>query len=167
MDVEYPTKVTSAGGRYAFKDDWQTPDTQIAGFEFGDKASITWESRSCNNFPVEGGGRGFIIYGTNGSLISMGNDDYKIVDTKNKIVKEVKSAVNADPTNIVTSSGNLDTYHFQNFIDAIRGEAKLNSPVDVGHKSVLLCQLANIAQRTGQTLHCDPKNGHILNSPDG
>ena len=38
LDVEYPTKVTSAGGRYAFKDDWQTPDTQVAAFEFGDKA---------------------------------------------------------------------------------------------------------------------------------
>ncbi len=35
LGVDYPTKVTSAGGRYAFKDDWQTPDTQVAGFEFG------------------------------------------------------------------------------------------------------------------------------------
>jgi predicted dehydrogenase len=167
LDVEYPTKVTSAGGRYAFKDDWQTPDTQVAGFEFGDKRGITWESRSCNNYPVEGEGRGFIIYGTGGSLINLGNDDYKIVDAKNKAVKEVKSAVKADPNNATSANGNLDTYHFQNFIDAIRGEAKLNSPVDEAHKSVLLCHLANIAQRTGQTLHCDSKNGHILNSTDG
>jgi hypothetical protein len=28
---------------------------------------------------------------------------------------------------------------------------------------VLLCHLANIAQRTSGTLHCDPSNGHILN----
>ncbi|WP_315817607.1 hypothetical protein [Paraflavitalea speifideaquila] len=31
-----------------------------------------------------------------------------------------------------------------------------------GHKSILLCLLANIAQRTGRTLHTDPTNGHIL-----
>ena len=166
LNVEYPTKVTSAGGRYAFKDDWQTPDTQVAAFEFGDKATITWESRSCNNYPVESAGRGFIIYGTNGALICLGNEDYKIVDTNNKTVKEVKSAVNTDPTNPISSNGDLDTYHTQNFIDAVRGEAKLHSPVDEGHKTVLLCQLANIAQRTGQTLHCDPKNGHILDSAD-
>ncbi|MEO8764331.1 MAG: Gfo/Idh/MocA family oxidoreductase [Ginsengibacter sp.] len=167
LDVNYPTKVTSAGGRYAFKDDWQTPDTQVASFEFGDKATITWESRSCNTYATEGGGRGFVIYGTNGALSNMGNDDYKIVDSNNKILKEVKSGTTADPTNTVSSNGNLDTYHFQNFIDTIRGEGKLNSPVDEVSKSVLLCHLANIAQRTGQALHCDPQNGHILNSPEG
>jgi len=32
---------------------WETPDTQIAAFEFGDKKSITWEGRSCNSFPVK------------------------------------------------------------------------------------------------------------------
>jgi predicted dehydrogenase len=27
LGVEYPTKVTSSGGRYRYQDDWQTPDT--------------------------------------------------------------------------------------------------------------------------------------------
>ena len=164
LGVDFPTKVTSSGGRYAFKDDWQTPDTQVAGFDFG-KATIAWESRSCNKYPVEGGGRGFIIYGTNGTLINTGNEDYKIVDIKNKVIKEVKSNVKADAGNTVSASGNMDLYHLENFANAIRGDAKLTSPVDDGAKSVLLCHLANIAFRTGQTLHCDPKNGHILNNP--
>ncbi|HYM95521.1 MAG TPA: Gfo/Idh/MocA family oxidoreductase, partial [Chitinophagaceae bacterium] len=161
LDVDFPTKVTSSGGRYAFKDDWQTTDTQIASFEFGESKAITWESRSCNNYPVEGAGRGFIIYGDKGTLVNDGGGDYKIFDEKNKLVKEVKSDVKVDPTNPVSASGNLDLYHFQNFIDAVRGEAKLTSPVNEGHKSVLLCHLANIAQRTGNTLHCDSTNGHI------
>lgn len=162
LDVEYPTKITSAGGRYAFKDDWQTPDTQIAGFEFGNNKAITWEGRSCNVFPVEGAGRGFIIYGDKGTLVNDGNADYKIFDEKNKLIKEVKSDVKADPNNPVSASGNLDLYHFQNFIQSIRGEAKLTAPVNEAYKSVLLCLLANIAQRTGKTLHCNPENGHIL-----
>ncbi|MEP7143477.1 MAG: Gfo/Idh/MocA family oxidoreductase [Ferruginibacter sp.] len=166
LGVDYPSKVTSSGGRYAFKDDWQTPDTQVAGFEFGDKSTITWEGRSCNNYPVEGTGRGFIIYGTNGSLVNLGGGDYKIFDSKNKLVKDVPSEVAADPTNPVSASGNLDLYHFENFINTIRGEAKLTAPVNEGAKSVLLCHLANIAQRTGQTLHCDPANGHIINNKE-
>jgi len=165
LNVDYPTKVTSSGGRYAFKDDWQTPDTQVASFEFGDKATISWESRSCNNFPVEGAGRGFIIYGDKGTLVNGGGDDYKILDDKNKIVKEVKSNVKVDATNPVAASGNDDLFHFDNFIKAIREEARINSPVDEGHKSILLCHLANIAQRTETTLHCDPSNGHIKNNP--
>ena len=166
LGVDYPTQVSSAGGRYAFKDDWETPDTQVASFEFGNGKAITWEGRSCNNFPVEGAGRGFIIYGDKGTLVNDGNADYKIFDEKNKLVKEVKSDVKADPTNPVSASGNLDLYHFQNFADAIRGETTINSPVDEAHKSILLCHLANIAQRTGKTLKCDPKNGHIINDQD-
>jgi len=163
LGVDYPTKVTSSGGRYAFKDDWETPDTQVASFEFAGGKAITWEGRSCNHFPVEGAGRGFIIYGDKGTLVNDGNADYKIFDEKNKLVKEIKSDVKGDPNNPVSASGNLDLYHFENFVKSIRGEAKITSPIDEGHKSVLLCHLANIAQRTGRTLHCNPKNGHILN----
>lgn len=166
LGVNYPTKVVSAGGRYAFKDDWQTPDTQIASFEFAEGKTITWESRSCNHFPTEGSDRGFIIYGDKGSLVNLGGGDYKIFDEKNKLVKEVKSEVAADPTNPVAASGNMDLYHFDNFVKAVRGEASLTQPVDEGAKSVLLCHLANIAQRTSGTLHCDPTNGHILNHPE-
>ena len=166
LAIDYPTKVTSAGGRYAFKDDWQTPDTQVATFEFGNNKSITWEGRSCNNMKVEGAGRGFIIYGDKGTLVNYGNDDYKVFDADNKLVREVKSAAKNDATNTVSATGNLDLFHFTNFVDAIRGETKMNSSIEEGHKSVLLCHLANIAQRTGRTLHCDPKNGHILNDSD-
>lgn len=163
LGVDYPNKVTSTGGRYAFKDDWETPDTQVASFEFPNGKAITWEGRSCNNFPVEGSGRGFIVYGDKGTLVNDGNADYKIFDEKNKLVREVKADVKGDPSNPVSATGNLDLYHFGNFVNAIRGETKLTSPIDEGHKSVLLCHLANIAQRTGRTLHCNPKNGHILN----
>jgi len=166
LGVDYPTKVTSAGGRYAFKDDWQTPDTQVASFEFGDKASISWESRSCNNNPVEGAGRGFIIYGDKGTLVNSGSDEYKIFDTENKLVKEMSSDVKPDPNNPVTANGNLDLFHFDNFIKSVKGEASVNSPMTEGHKTVLLCHLANIAQRTGTTLHCDPTNGHIKDNKE-
>jgi predicted dehydrogenase len=164
LGVDYPTKVTSSGGRYAFKDDWETPDTQIASWEFGDKATITWEGRSCNSHDLAGAGRGFIIYGTKGTLVNKGGGDYSIYDLKNVLLKEVKSEVTSAANNTVSASGNLDLYHLQNFADSIRGEAKLNSPIDEGHKSVLLLHLANIAQRTGETLHCNSGTGHVLNS---
>ena len=166
LGVDYPTKITSAGGRYAFKDDWETPDTQVASFEFGKNKMISWESRSCNKMQEEGGGRGFVIYGDKGTLINSGNDDYKIFDADNKLVKEVKTGSQNDATNTVSATGNLDFFHFNNFVDCIRGEAKNNSPIEEGHKSNLLCHLANIAQRTGRTLHCDPKNGHIKNDAE-
>jgi hypothetical protein len=158
--------VTSSGGRYAFKDDWQTPDTQVASFEFGDKATISWEGRSCNNIPLDGEERGFIIYGDKGTLISGAGDSYKIFDPDNKLVKEMTSDVKPDPTNPVTTSGNLDLFHFDNFIKSVKGEATVHSPMVEAHKSVLLPHLANIAQRTGTTLHCDPSNGHVKDNKE-
>lgn len=164
LGVDYPTKVTSAGGRYAFSDDWETPDTQIAAFEFGNKKVITWEGRSCNSFPVEQSGRGFIIYGTKGTLVNLGAGDYKIFDEKNKLVKSAESEVKADPNNPVSSNGNMDVYHLENFVESIRGNTKNSAPIEEGHKSVILCHLSNIAQRTGSVLNCDPSNGNIISN---
>jgi predicted dehydrogenase len=166
LGVDYPSHVSSAGGRYAYKDDWETPDTQVVNFEFANGKAITWEGRSCNNFPVEGSGRGFIIYGEKGTLVNNGGGEYKIYDDKNKLVKEVKGESKTDAGNTVSASGNIELYHFENFLKAIRGEASLTAPIDDASKSVLLCHLANIAQRVGRRLHCDPSNGYILNDKE-
>ncbi len=166
LGADFPTKVSSAGGRYAFKDDWEMVDTQVASFEMNNQTAISWEGRSCNKFNLEGASRGFIIYGDQGTLVNYGNDDYKVFDADNKLVKEVKSSVTSDGTNTVAANGNLDFFHFTNFVESVRGNVKVNSPIEEGHKSVLLCHLANISQRTGRTLECDPANGHILNDAD-
>ncbi len=117
---------------------------------------------SCNDYPVEGSRRGFFIYGDKGSLVNLGGGDDKLFDEKNKLVKEVKPDVVADPSNTVSANGNLDLYHFQNFVEGIRRSAHLNAPVTEANKSVLPCQLANVLQRTGNMLHCDPANRHII-----
>lgn len=53
LQVEYPTKVSSSGGRYRYKDDWETPDTQMINLEFDNNSLISWEGRSCNGKSVE------------------------------------------------------------------------------------------------------------------
>ncbi len=87
LGVNSPDKVVSGGGRYAYKDDWQTTDTQMITYEFPENKAISWEGRSCNNYPEAGSGRGFKIYGKKGTLVNTGNDDYKIYDTDNKLIK--------------------------------------------------------------------------------
>ena len=46
--------------------------------------------------------------------------------------------------------------------DAILNGTALNADIDSGHKSTLLVQLGNIAQRSGRSLNIDPQNGHII-----
>jgi predicted dehydrogenase len=161
MGLDYPLKVNSVGGRYQFKDDWQTPDTQIITYETKD-ASIVWEGRSCNGSNVDNRSRGVIFHGENGSMHT-GDNSYTIYDNKNKIVKDVKSDIVITQGLNTTSPGEeLDAIHVVNFLDNIRFNRKPLADALNGHKSTLWMQLGNISQRVGHTLNIDPSNGHII-----
>ncbi len=162
MEVDYPTRVSSNGGRYRYQDDWETPDTQVITLDFDDNKTMTWEGRSCNGLNIEGSSVGVIFYGEKGSMVMNGGDGYKIYDLENNLVKEVKPGEKINVRNLSNPSGNLDGIHVQNFFDAINNGTKLNADIDSGHKSTLLVQLGNIAQRVGHSLDIDSKNGHIL-----
>ena len=164
LQVDYPTLVTSAGGRFRYKDDWETPDTQMISLEFDNGSMMTWEGRSCNSAASDGAGVGLIFYGEKGFMKIEGGNAYSIYDMDNKPIKEVKSTAKLDTRDLTDPFKDLDVVHINNFLDTIRGKDKLNSDIVSGHQSTLLVQLGNIAQRTGETLKIDPKNGHILNS---
>jgi predicted dehydrogenase len=162
LGVNWPTRVTSNGGRYQFQDDWETPDTQTIAWDFPEAKTMSWEGRSCNGFPVENLDRGVLIYGTKGTALLDGNA-YTIYDNKKKVLKQAKGNEDVDATNTVSSTGvNLDRLHFANFIEAVRNGTPTNCPAAEGHNSVTLLHLGNIAWRVGRELHCDPANGHIL-----
>jgi predicted dehydrogenase len=147
LGVDFPARVTSAGGRYRFQDDQETPDTHLVCFDFPGRKTATWEGLSCNRLPA-GKGADVIFYGDNGTLIIDGNG-YKVYDQAGKELRHVNG-----------SGG--DVTHIRNFLDACRGNGRLNSNIDEAHKSTLLCHLGNIAYRTGRSLECDPRDGHIL-----
>jgi predicted dehydrogenase len=163
LNVEYPTKVNSTGGRYMYQDDWQTPDTQVINLEFENKSMISWEGRSCNGKSIEANSVGIIFYAEQGSMVIESGNSYKIYDLKNNLVKEVKNNFTVDARNLSDPSQNLDALHIHNFFDGIRLGTRLNSDIVSGHQSTLLVQLGNISQRVGRSLEINPKNGHILN----
>ena len=164
MGVDYPVRVTSAGGRYHYEDDWEFYDTQDVGYDFADKKTIIWQGRSANGFPILDRGRGTSIHGTEGTVV-LDRDGYVVYDPKNTPVKDVSGAEKVDALD--TRGGDQMTdRHVQNFIDAIRLGEKLNSPIEQGHVSTMLTHLGNIAQRTGDALRIDPQTGHIIANPE-
>ncbi len=161
LGVDYPTRVTSSGGRYRYKDDWETPDTQVINLEFANNTAMTWEGRSCNGRTIEGSSVGVVFYGDKGSLQIEPGNSYKVYDLENKLVREVKNDVVVNERDKMNPSQALDAIHIQNFFDGIKKGTALNSDILSGHQSTLLCQLGNIALRSGSTLNIDPSNGHI------
>jgi predicted dehydrogenase len=159
LGIDYPLRVNSTGGRYFFKDDWQTPDTQLITFDCPD-ATVLWEGRSCSPYKVEGIDRGVLFYGEKGTMLT-GHDGYIIYDEKGTVLKNIKSNAVIDARNTSSPNESLDGVHVANFLESIRLSKLPNADVAIGFKSTLWVQLGNIAQRVGHTLNIDESNGHI------
>jgi len=134
--------------------------------EFDNNTALTWEGRSCNPHNIEGTSVGVVFYGEKGTMVMQGGNDYTIVGLDNKVIKNVKSDVEIDSSNLMNPGEKLDALHLQNFFEGITKGKELHSGIAGGHESTLLMQLGNISQRTGRTLNIDSKNGHILNDPE-
>ena len=165
MNVSYPTKVSSFGGRWhdVGLDDWEAPDTQEIQLEFGPGKGISWFGRSCSTYGKPGyKSNGIVFCGSKGTIDYDGSGTYTVYDLDNNPVK----TVGEDPARKVNLANSADPglneNHAQNFVEAIRGNVQLTAPIDQGHISTLLAQLGNIAQRVGHELQIDPKNGHVL-----
>jgi predicted dehydrogenase len=150
LGVDYPVRVSAMGGHYRYDDDQETPDTNIVTFDFESRQSITWEGLSCNTMP-EGRVADVLFYGETGSLAIRGGG-YIVYDLKGKETRKV-------------SGSGSDAMHVSNLLDGVRNGKALNSEIEEGHKSTLLCHLGNIAYRVGRSLSCDPKTGRIRNDP--
>jgi predicted dehydrogenase len=162
LDVDYPQRITSTGGRYQFKDDWQFYDTLTTSFAYPDKM-ISWEGKSCQGMKFYNRDRGAAIMGTTGTVV-VDRDGYEIYDLNGKKTSEFN-------TGKMTSSSDLrgaDTMtdaHFKNFIEAIRSGEKLNAPIAVGNVSVTMLQLSNIAWEVNRELVLDTQDGKIQSDP--
>ena len=153
LKVEYPQRVTYLGNRYWYDDKQETPDTGTAVFDFG-KVGMEWVQSSCHQRNAEKLPGEVVFYGTEGTFAASSNT-WTIFDPKGTKVSEGKGA------------GGGDAAHMGNFLEAIRSNGTLNSPIAEGQKSTMLCHLANIAYRTGTVVKCDQKTGKLIDNPAG
>jgi predicted dehydrogenase len=153
LQVEYPQRVTYNGGRYCHEDKQETPDTGTAVFDCG-KTGMEWVQSSCQPRTAEKPLGECVFYGEGGTFAINGSA-WTIYDFKG-----VKTGEGKGP-------GGGDGAHIGNFLDAIRGKAQLNSPIEEGQKSTMLCHFGNIAYRTNTVVRVDPKTGKLIDNPAG
>jgi predicted dehydrogenase len=162
LDVDYPQRITSTGGRYQFKDDWQFYDTLVTSFAYPDKM-ISWEGKSCQGMKFYGRDRGAAIMGTTGTVV-VDRDGYEIYDLNGKKTSEFKTGKMTSSSDLRGADSMTDA-HFKNFIEAIRSGEKLNAPIAVGNVSVTMLQLSNIAWEVNRELLLDTQDGKIQSDP--
>ncbi len=165
-DIPCPKTVSHSGGIYSLKDGRDTPDTQMATFDYGSMTlmleSALWtpymkktpanirDSDQFPNWPFSStkveilGTEGFMHYGRHGG-------GWQAFDAQGELVHSEYGR-------------QADNEHKNNFIECIRTRKKANADVEVGHQSVLLCHLANISYRVGnKQLEFDPKSETFTN----
>jgi predicted dehydrogenase len=151
-----PSKVVCTGGKFVYDDDQETPNTQLATFDYGDSQLV---------FEVRGlltGGESSIAYdGSNfiGNLF-YGSEGFMSIDLKGYQIylgekRELAQSMTATEPKLWDTAP-----HMANFLKAVksRQQSDLTCDIEEGHYSAALCHLANISYRTGRKLDFDSKN---------
>jgi predicted dehydrogenase len=154
-----PQGVSSTGGKYVYIDDQETPNTQMATFDYGDK-ELMFEVRGIltgpeGNLQVRGGNTvGNIFYGSDGWMAVDGAGF--------QVYKGEKSEKTMDEKN--TGKGDTGP-HMANFLSAVksRNNKDLSADVQIGVTSADLCHLANISYRVKRSLKFDDKTQKFVN----
>ncbi|MDG3581603.1 Gfo/Idh/MocA family protein [Galbibacter pacificus] len=163
LQVGFPQHAEVEGNKRHFLDDgWEMYDTMLATFKFADNKIIQWDGKSRNGYQTYGGGRGTVIYGSEGSVY-VDREKYILMDRSGKVVKEVNASSNEAGT-ALGGGGDMSTSHMVNFFETIRGKEKLNAPIDDASVSMAMVHYTNIAYRIKKGFKIDEKNGKMLDN---
>jgi predicted dehydrogenase len=163
LNKDWPSKVHSTGGRFGYRDQGQTPNTQLTTYRFDDGTELVVEIRGRYTNSEGELTSGVIFYGSKGYMISDHNKD------KFNIFLEGRDAPEPDPSGLhelASSSEREATYaHFQNFFGAVRAGNRSNLTADIEetYRSTAFCLLGNISYWLKRELQFDASNQCFVN----
>lgn len=160
LQVNYPEyAAVEAAKRHFVEDGWEMYDTMEATFKFPENKIIQWDGKSRNGYDTYGGGRGTIVYGSQGSVF-IDRERHVLTDRSGKVIKEFQSGSNESGT-ALGGGGDVSTDHVLNFLETIRGKAQLNAPIDDANVSMAMVHYANIAYRIKKGFQIDENTGRM------
>jgi predicted dehydrogenase len=156
MNAKDPLTIMATGGKMAYPDDAaETPDTLATVYDFGDFVML-WEHAQA----IDGGN-----YGRNHGIAYIGNNGTLVLDRGGwELIPEGKRM---EPMAAVKKSDDGLANHTRNFIEVVKSRdfSKLNAPIEAGATVATVCQMGNIAFRTGKKLSWD-KSKQQFNDAD-
>lgn len=160
LNKRLPVEVYSTGGRYGYKDQGETPNTQVATFRFDDGTLLVFEVRGLATNDELGAKVGNLVYGSDG-YISSGDGFKPRIGYEGEVKK--KEGLTLPPVGGKDGEG-----IFQNFINAVRTRRREDLVCDVeeGVLSAQLCHLANISYRLRRSLLFDPNRKQFIDDQE-
>ena len=160
-----PKSILSTGGKLAYDDDQETPNTQMATFDWGDGVQAQFEVRGLltngeagMSHPGDPNCIGDIFYGSDGWM-AVDHRGFQVYKGE-KSEKVMDEPVQRTPWDTVP--------HMQNFIDGVKSRKieDLNAEIEIGARAAAMCHLANMAYRLGRKLNFDDKTRKFINDAE-
>lgn len=151
MGPEAPRSVFSTGGKYVLDDNSETPDTQIAVYEFP-TYSLIWEHKVGVGLGLNSRPWGVSFTGSEGTLIITDGEWEVISEPKKKSLESKK----------YPGSGDARPAHVRNFLDCVKSRNQPVENLDVGHHVSSVAHLGNVALRAGRKLNWDAKTEKVI-----
>jgi predicted dehydrogenase len=141
-----PRSVISLGGRFGYSDQGETPNTQLAVFDYG-QTQLIFEVRGLPTRDFHGQRIGNVYHLEEGT----------IAGTTFFPRNSTRPAPLPAAANVRRGPGGDN--HFANFIAAVRSRRRedLNADILEGHYSAALCHLANVSYRLGTQVPFNPR----------
>ncbi len=148
-DLGLPHAAAGSGGTFIVDDAKEWFDTQTAMFTYP-HTTVVWEMRHWST-GASGTSTGAELRGEKGTMI-IHRGGWTFQPREGDAQRH--------------SGSPLEPLHVENFAACIRGQAKPNAPIDEGHKTAVLCHLANITTLYNRSVRFDPKAETILDDPE-
>ena len=155
LNDDVPTRMMAFGGRFGYKDDANTPNTEVIVLD--GKVPIIASNRNLPLInPTTGKAVGDSVYRRfgkglrfttlvkcEGGFFAVTRGGGKVYDNDGKTIKQIK--------------GNGGGGHMKNWVAAIKSRNKddLNAEIEQGHLGCLLLHTGNISYQVGQPASCD------------
>ena len=135
---DMPKSVFSLGGRFGYVDDGQTPNTQIAEYDFGSgKPRVVVEVRGLKTAAYKTNGVENVVECEHGYVVSPSYNKAIAYDRDGNVIQKFETSD--------------EGAHFKNFLEVVRNGriSDLNCPAIEGHRSCSMLHMANISYRLG------------------
>ena len=143
---QMPKAVNAFGSRFWVKDNLETPDTMLAEFHYPGFIG-SYESRTCNPYPMYHQGYGTSFHGTKATLV-VNRQGYWIYPNE----KGAPAVAETNP-----ELRKMNEPHWANFIECVKTRQKPASDIETCVRTTATCLLANISMRYGMRLDWDAK----------
>jgi predicted dehydrogenase len=156
MGPEWPQSVISSGGKYALKDNSETPDSQITVYEFP-SYTLIWEHQVQNGLGPDRREHGVLFTGSDATLlVDVGGWEVIAEPAKRGSIVEMKRSARPGDTHRVQ--------HARNFLDCVKSRQAPVENLDLGHHVTAVAHLGNLSLRSRSRIDWDAAAGRVTNN---